>query len=278
MYNKDFFIEEFKRLGLLPTDTVFVHSSYKKIAGSIGVEGGPQTILNAFIEYFGEKGLVIFPTLTWKMGFLFNENGNFRAPWDKEIDGFYQYGTHFDVHTSSCKDIGILPELFRQQHGVIRSLSPTHSVAAFGADSKEFCANHINAKTPFREDTPWDRLYSRNTKFLFLGTGLSCNTYLHFAEELANVPNLLIGYNWNYSVTDYDGTTHNISIKRHEAGHSHYYSKMETEFLQNGIAERVTFGSAPTHIVDGVKELDYILKRLKECPELFTHEYNSQHK
>ena len=31
MYNKQFFIDELKRLGFQEADTVFVHSSYKKM-------------------------------------------------------------------------------------------------------------------------------------------------------------------------------------------------------------------------------------------------------
>ena len=50
MYTKQYFIDELKRLGFKRTDTVLVHSSYKKIAGDVGIEGGGDTVIDAFIE------------------------------------------------------------------------------------------------------------------------------------------------------------------------------------------------------------------------------------
>ena len=278
MYDKQYFIEEFKRLGFQPTDTVFVHSSYKKIAGEEGIEGGAQTLLDAFIEYFGKEGLVVFPAMSWKLGYLVNEAGVTRNPALGAAEGFFEYGNHFDIRTTTCAYLGILPELFRQRQGVVRSLCPTSSVAAYGPDAKTFCAGHEHAPTPLHWNSPWGRLYERGAKILFLGTGMACNTFLHVIEERAEVPNLLAPYIWRYTATDYDGNCHEIAFRRHEPGHNHYYEKIEGELVEHGIARRVTFGAANCHIVDAVAETDYMLKRLKEEPTLFMHEYNQKKK
>ena len=95
MYDKQYFIEEFKRLGFQPTDTVFVHSSYKKIAGEEGIEGGGDTVIDAFLEYFGKEGLVVFPAMSWMLGYLVNERGELRDPSLGEAEGFFEYGNHF---------------------------------------------------------------------------------------------------------------------------------------------------------------------------------------
>ncbi len=276
MYSKQDFIEEFKKLGLKPTDTVFVHSSYKKIAGDVGIEGGAQTVLDAFIEYFGNEGLVVFPAMSWKLGYLVNDEGQTRNPALGEAEGFYEYGSHFDVRTTTCSYLGILPELFRQKDGVIRSICPTSSVAAFGPDAKEFCDGHQDAETPLNWNSPWGKLYERKAKILFLGTGMACNTFMHVIEEYAEVPNLLVPYIWKYTATDYDGNNYKIEFKRHEPGHNHYYEKVEPELVEKGIAKRVTFGSAASHLVDAFEETNYMVKRLKETPELFMHEYNQK--
>ena len=147
-------------------------------------------------------------------------------------------------------------------------------MAAFGPDAEEFCSGHEKAETPLNWNSPWGKLYDRKAKILFLGTTMQCNTFLHAIEEHAQVPGLLVPYIWKFTVKDYDGNVFPIEFKRHEPGHNHYYNKVEPELVEHGIAKRVMFGSAPTHLVDAVAETDYMLKKLQEIPELFTHEYN----
>lgn len=276
MYTKQHLTDDFEKMGLKPTDTVFVHSSYKKIAGDVGIEGGADTVVDAFIEYFAPNGLIVFPAMSWKLGYLVNEKGETRHPALGKIDGFREYGNHFDVRTTPSDGLGIIPELFRKRPGVVRSICPTSSVAAMGKDAKDFCAGHENAKTPLNWDSPWGKLYERNAKILFLGTGMSCNTFMHVIEDHADIPGLLMPYIWNYTVTDYENKTYEISFKRHVPHHNWYYSKVEPELVEAGIAKKVRFGSADTHLVDCVKEADYMLKRLKETPQLFTKEYNEK--
>lgn len=275
MYNKEFFMEELARLGFKETDTVFVHSSYKSIAGQAGIEGGADTVLDAFMEFFGKKGLLVFPTMSWKLGYLINEKGETRHPDLGPAEGFTEYGNHFHPDTTDCRYLGILPDLFRQRRGVVRSLCPCSSVAAYGPDAKAFCAGHELAETPLNWNSPWGRLYERNAKIFFVGTGMACNTFMHVIEEYAEVPGILLPYIWKYTATDpTTGITHNIAFKRHEPHHNAYYEKVEPELVERGIAQRVMFGEAASHIVDAVAETDYMVKRLKETPTLFMPQYN----
>lgn len=94
-------------MGLTGNETILIHSSMKSIGP---VEGGADTVLDAWMEFFAE-GLLLLPTHTWR--FINEEN------------------RVFDVRRSPCC-VGILPELFRQRPGVVRSLHPTHSMAAYG--------------------------------------------------------------------------------------------------------------------------------------------------
>lgn len=275
MYTKNVLINDLIKMGLKPTDTVFAHSSYKHIAGDIGVEGGADTIIDAFIEYFGKEGLVVFPAMSWKLGYLVKPGEGIIPPWEGPKDGYKEYGTVFDIRNTPCHDLGIIPEIFRQREGVIRSLCPTSSVAAFGKDAKSFCEGHEKAETPLNWNSPWGKLYERNAKILFLGTSMKCNTFMHVIEDYAEVPGLLMPYIWKYTAIDYDGNEIPIEFKRHEPGHNHYYIKVQQELIDAGISKVVQFGSAECHLVDAKMEADYMLKRLKETPELFTHEYNA---
>lgn len=94
---------------------------------SIGqVDGGADTVLDVFSQYM-KDGLLVLPTHTW--AYINKNNPRFYV--DK---------------SPSC--VGILTELFRKRPGVVRSLHPTHSVAALGKDAKEFVAGDEKCDTP----------------------------------------------------------------------------------------------------------------------------------
>ena len=274
MYTKQDFINDLKNMGLKPTDAVFVHSSFKKVAGDVGVEGGGDTIVDAFIEYFGKNGLVVFPTMSWKLGYYINDDEEIRFPELGPAEGFKEYGNHFDVRETPSHGLGILPELFRKRPGVVRTLCPSSSFAAYGPDAKEFCAGHEKAPTAFDWDYPWGNLYRRGAKTLFLGMGMGNNTFMHVIEEHAGVPGVVSPYIWKYTVTDYDGNTFPVQIKRNAAGHNHYYATIQDELVEKGIAKVVRFGSAACHLVDIVAETDYMMEKLKENPYLFVPSHN----
>src|SRR5690554_8160890 len=105
MFTKEELKEQIAALGIQPTDTLLIHSSMKAVGE---VEGGADTVLDAFSEYLKE-GLLILPTHTW-------------AQMNSE------YNVFDVVNEPSC--VGILTELFRKRPGVVRSWHPTHSVAA----------------------------------------------------------------------------------------------------------------------------------------------------
>ena len=82
---------------------------------SVGeVEGGADTVLDAFIDYMKDDGLLIFLTHTWEQ---INDEYNVFNP----------------MTEPSC--VGILTNLFMKRPGAVRSLHPTHSVAAIGKDA-----------------------------------------------------------------------------------------------------------------------------------------------
>ena len=53
--------KDIKNMGIKNNDTLLIHSSMKAIGQ---VEGGAETVLDAFMEYL-EKGLLILPTHSW---------------------------------------------------------------------------------------------------------------------------------------------------------------------------------------------------------------------
>ena len=167
MYTKTQLTAHIRALGLRPDETLLIHSSMKAVGP---VEGGAETVLDAWMEYFREEGLLLFPTHTWA-----------------------QIGPEhplFDPLTEpSC--VGLLTNLFRLRPGVVRSLHPTHSVAAFGRDAAAYTAGEECCSTPCPRNGCWGRLVDRRARILFLGCPLSRNTFLHGVEEWHHIPGRL---------------------------------------------------------------------------------------
>ena len=62
-YTKSDTIRDLTSLGVMPGDTILVHSSYKALGCIIG---GAKTIFEAFFELLGPDGTLIFPALSYE--------------------------------------------------------------------------------------------------------------------------------------------------------------------------------------------------------------------
>lgn len=229
MYTKNDLITAIKEMGIKEEDTLFIHSSMKSIGE---VDGGADTVLDAFMEYLSD-GLLLLPTHTWES---MSETHNIYDP-DKE---------------PSC--VGILTNLFMKRKNVVRSLHPTHSMAAYGRDSREYIKGEENLTTPCSPGGCYDRLRARNGKILLLGVDHIRNTYLHFIEEALNVPERLTEEPTLFHIVMPDKTMKESKMYRHfnkaSGPISDRYSKLEQAFFDNKVAKEVYFGDARCILCD----------------------------
>ncbi len=248
MYTKEDLINCISAIGIKPEDTLLVHSSMKSIGK---VEGGADTVLDAFIEYM-EPGLLIFPTHTWAQ---MND----------------EYSVFNPLTEPSC--VGILTNLFLKRPGVIRSWHPTHSVAAIGRDAASFVAGEELMDTPCPRNGCWGKLYDRNAKILFLGCSLRSNTFLHAVEEWNNVPNRIADKYQYLKIAAPDGRLIDRPIYRHYhpgINVSDNYGKMEEPFIYTGIAKKGYIGDASSILCDARGMADLTTQFLKLNPDLFS--------
>ena len=178
-----------KQIGIKSTDTVLVHTSMRALGE---VEGGCDGLIDAFTSYLSD-GLFIVPTHTW-------------GTVGRGVDVF-------DVRTTvPC--IGALPTVAAFRPDGIRSLHPTHSVAAFGKRAAEFVKGEEKAKTPCPTDGLWARLYDEEAKILLLGVLLNRNTYIHAVDEMLDLPGKLADP-IPLSVIDHNGVRHETVFRPH---------------------------------------------------------------
>ncbi len=248
MYNKQDIIDKIRKIGVKPTDTLLVHSSMKAIGE---VEGGADTVLDAFIHYLQDDGLLIFPTHTWE-----------------QIND--EYNVYDPMTEPSC--VGILTNLFLKRPGVIRSLHPTHSVAALGRDAADYTFGEEFFDTPCSREGCWGKLYDRHAKILFLGCSLKRNTYIHGVEEWNHIPNRLAEKPRQLKIKTPDGRLIDRPFHSHFfAGGdiSQNYDKLLPPFLHYGLAQKGKIGDAESVLCDAVGMADIASRFLQKNPKLF---------
>ena len=190
---------DLQALGIMPGNDLLVHSSYKSLGAEVE---NPMQVIETLRFALGEEGTLLFPTLTYEAVPA--------LPAEKRI---------FDVrHTPS--DVGALSEVFRNMEGVVRSVHPTHSVAAIGKRAETYVANHEKDATPVGENSPFRKLRDYKGYILMLGCGLNPNTSMHGVEELANAPYCL-QHKFDYQCTNAQGEVNTLNVQRHHFRNAH---------------------------------------------------------
>jgi aminoglycoside 3-N-acetyltransferase len=146
--NKDEIKHGLQALGLKQGDIVLLHSSL----GSMGnIEGGAETVVNAFLETLGKNGTLVVPV----------------------------FG-----------DLGILTHAVKCHPDAVVSDCPKGTVAAIGTDARKICIDHWKADTVHGEGTPYLKIASLCGYVCLLGVDQDRNTTMHSVEALLRLPYL----------------------------------------------------------------------------------------
>lgn len=219
-------------LGLGTGDRVLVHSSLSALGH---VDGAENAVIDALLEVVGPEGLVAMPT--------------------------FGGGPPFDRKTTPTS-LGHIPDKFWRRAEAVRSLHPTHSVAAIGAGAAELIAGHESAPTAYGEGTPYHRLATSGGKILFLGVDQDRNTTLHTAETLAGAA-YLRGIVASY-VND-AGEIVTITVAAMAGPHRNFLG-MDRLFRERGIMQVGKIGQAVCRLLDGTAMLETALEALERDP------------
>ncbi len=240
-----------KDIGVKEGDILNVHSSLRSIGA---VDGGIDAIIKGLADSVGKEGTLVMPTLC-------------------QVDFQNSYKTWYMDKPS---DVGFLTEYFRKQPGVYRSNHPTHSVAARGKLAYELTYEH-SAYGPhicpygeyaFADSSPWNKMYNRNAKILFLGVAMNTNTLKHLIEarvmehflELVKDPkrheNLLS------QVMSFDTRPHNVWCY-YNANSEAIIAALEAK----GILKHTKIGDADSILVEATPYCDSVYEILTTEPE-----------
>lgn len=221
-------VAAWRRLGVASGDAVLVHTALSKVGW---VEGGPLEFAASVADAVAPGGVALFPTLS-DTGWASADNPpSFRAtdppaPW-----------------------VGAVPRAALLLPGAVRSLHPTHSVTAVGADAEAFVAGHDRCPTPCAWDSPYGELVRRRGKVLLVGCDHESNTTLHLIEEVAGVPYHLLPGFAECRVEGADGSVRTVRTRLHRWGVPRRFQRVDSELDFLGIQTRGTVGGASVRVV-----------------------------
>jgi aminoglycoside 3-N-acetyltransferase len=176
----DSLTESFRACGVLPGQTIIVHTSLRSLGWVIG---GAQAYIQALLQAVGESGTVIMPTQTFRN--LDPSSGAHPGVPEHWWPLIRTHWPAYDPATTPSLGMGVVAELFRTWPGARRSQHPTRSFAAFGSNAERLLATHA-LEDPFGEDSPVGQLYALDGSILLVGVDHASNTSLHLAEYRAH--------------------------------------------------------------------------------------------
>ena len=245
MWTHSQLVAGFRAAGLNAGDLVLVHSALRKLGP---VAGGAAGVIEALRETLGPAGTLAIVAHTYQL----------ISP---QQPVFHE--------TLTPTNVGVLSNVFRQRPGVVRSLHPTHSVAALGPRAAEFVAGHeLCNDGPCSAASPYGRLRDWGGKILLLGVGLECCTFFHGCEQWAGLPGAVSPQSFPaYSVTA-AGKIIPVQIHPHYINTWDQYPRLEPHLLAIGALRITQLGDCPLRVLDAKPTADWVVAQLQHDPSL----------
>jgi aminoglycoside 3-N-acetyltransferase len=175
-------------------------------------------------------------------------------------------GEVFDSR-STASQIGAISDHFWRRTGCVRSLHPSHSIAAMGMDARELCEGHEHCFTPCGQGTPYHKLVTRQASVLMFGCDLNTYTLFHTSEAYADCDYLYYPGTWKLQYRDHHNTTFQIDSKRQDMSVPRRFRQMEIELCREGLAKRQQLGSGVLLYIQSSSDLNkYLLDQLRNNP------------
>ncbi|HOJ09992.1 MAG TPA: AAC(3) family N-acetyltransferase [Clostridiales bacterium] len=258
--NKSDIINGLRKLGLSDGDHVMVHSSLKSFGY---VEGGANTVIDAVLETIGSDGTMLLPTNVFQGSVTVFLRDKIRD--NKGID--------LRVEKSMT---GIITETLRNRANSLRSIHPSHPVAAIGKKAEELLSEHHIGDSPAGKKSPYGKLAELDKgKILLLGVTNSRNTSIHTAEEYYS-SYIFIGETFDTKVIALDGKTHHVNVKGYCVNTPRDFTALDDELINKSIMSRGLIGNSIAALINSKDLLSFMREEIGKNPLiLLSHKNNT---
>jgi len=253
-------IRDLNKLGVNAGQTVMLHVSVRAIGWIVG---GPNVVLQSLLDVLGPKG-----TLMMYVGWEDVPDRLEDSPKDWQ-QAYLEECPPFDPDTSRAnRGYSILAEYLRTWPDASRSNHPEASFAAVGALARWIAERHP-LQYPYGRGSPLARLCEAEGKVLLLGASLNTVTLLHYAENMANVPNKRIvryevpvlrnGQRTWIEIEDFDshdGIVGNVD---------EYFQTIVQDYLSSGKGHSGKVGAAQSHLFDSRDLVRFAIQWLEKA-------------
>jgi len=250
-----------RSLGVQAGDIIGLHSDLRSLGrivvqifkhgGQAAVEKAVNDVIDGFLAAVDPaRGTLCVPTFSYC----------FAGPSD---------AVPFNPLTTGSK-VGTLTDVFFRRSDAVRSLSPTHSVAAIGARSSDLVRDH-DARNPLGTGTPFHRLAEWGGWVCYLGTNGNTLSLLHVAEAIAEVPYLAefryayLGWRKACLLQRPDGTVEEIPMTV-VPGCSKHFHRFDALAEEAGIVRRTRIYGSKVALFKAADALDVAVGRLRDDP------------
>lgn len=240
----DELVLNFQRIGLTSGDVLLVHSSYKSFGG---VEGGPQTVIDAIRSILTDEGTLIVPTFNYD----------------------FCDGKPFNIKKTPSK-MGIISELVRTEPNSKRTFDPVFSFAILGKH-RDYLTG-LRSEHSFGPNSIFAKLRELDAKIMIIGlTYNESMTFFHHIEEIQ-------GCDYRYfkefkgSITNYDDVKQDgkivLFVRDIEKGVQNAVDKMGSIMEQEEIVKNTIIGKSEIKIMNANDVYNRTVEEMKKNPHI----------
>jgi aminoglycoside 3-N-acetyltransferase len=223
-------------MGLTNGATVLMHSSFNV---HNGLQGTPQKVIDSVLTIIGPSGNLVMVSMPYG-------GTSFAYLKDRPI---------FDVRRTPSR-MGIITELFRTHKNVLRSLSPSHPILAFGPKAEWIIADHEKTMYPCGRGSPFEKILKLKAKtLLFDMTSCGISTFFHHVEDTfkEHLPIKLYD-NEPFEATVVDSHGNRIKVNSYvfssEARRIRDHRRLKSELLRSGGITSSRIGNTNLTLID----------------------------
>ncbi|NOH00719.1 MAG: AAC(3) family N-acetyltransferase [Chloroflexi bacterium] len=243
MLTKKQLIDGFGQIGIKNGDTIMVHTSYKSLGG---VEGGADTVIDAFIELAGKDGTVMFPAF------------NFQS-WTEN---------HYWDALETPSRMGAITEQARLRPNAKRTPHPIYSFSVLGKRAEEFSKTEdVEAYGP---NSAFALFHKINGTIVSIGLDFNSTFSMHHYIEynvgcdyrrIKEFSGIYVGYDRKPQVKMYS-----MFVRKDDTVKT-YINPGMNELLAAGVIKEIQVGAAKVHFATANDFYDNMSVIVREHPE-----------